>query len=282
MMIKIGVTGWGDHDTLYQERTSSKRKLSIYSTYFPIVELDASYYSILPVSNYENWTLQTPNDFSFIVKAYSGITLHTNTIRSSSEQKKMIETFLHSIKPLQNAGKVKGVLFQFPPWFSCKRENVNYLRFLKEEVKDLPAMLEFRNRTWFHPQFIDQTLAYMEKDGWIHTICDEPQAGSGSVPTVLHPTSSDITLIRFHGRNVYGWNNSGQENWRKVRFLYRYSQEELEKWVIDIKKLQKQTKEVCILFNNNSGGDAADNAIQLMKLLGIQYGPALSEQLGLF
>jgi uncharacterized protein YecE (DUF72 family) len=45
-MIQIGVTGWGDHDILYKERTSSKRKLSIYSTYFPIVELDASYYSL--------------------------------------------------------------------------------------------------------------------------------------------------------------------------------------------------------------------------------------------
>ena len=52
-MIKIGVTGWGDHDVLYKERTSSKRKLSIYSTHFPIVEVDASYYSILPISNYQ-------------------------------------------------------------------------------------------------------------------------------------------------------------------------------------------------------------------------------------
>lgn len=281
-MIKIGVTGWGDHDILYKERTSSKRKLSIYSTYFPIVELDASYYSILPTSNYQKWALQTSNDFSFVIKAYNGITLHSNSFLSKSEQKKMIETFIHSINPLQEAGKIKGILFQFPPWFSCKRENVDYLRFLKEEVNEFSAMLEFRNRTWFHSQYIDQTLAFMENEGWIHTICDEPQAGIGSVPTVLNPTNKDVTLIRFHGRNVYGWNNSGNENWRKVRFLYRYNQEELEKWATDILKLQEQTKEICILFNNNSGGDAADNAIQLMKLLGIQHGPSLSEQLDLF
>lgn len=122
----------------------------------------------------------------------------------------------------------------------------------------------------------------MKEEKWIHTICDEPQAGEGSVPVVLEPTHPERTLIRFHGRNVHGWNRNGRPDWRKVRFLYRYSIEELSEWSRWIKQLQIKTKHITILFNNNSGKDAADNAKQLMNLLNIQYKGLNPRQMDLF
>ncbi|MEH7350696.1 DUF72 domain-containing protein [Gottfriedia acidiceleris] len=282
MEIKIGVTGWGDHDSLYPDRIHSSKKLRQYCMHFPIVEIDSSYYSIMPQSNYQKWVNQTTTDFSFIVKAYGGITGHSRQNYSKEEQILQLTPFLESIQPLIEANKLKGILFQFPPWFNCKKENVEILRTLKSKLKGLPAILEFRNQTWFYPRFYEQTLKFMEDEGWIHSICDEPQAGNGSIPIVLHPTDPNITLIRFHGRNIYGWNHNGQDNWREVRYLYRYNEEELYEWVERIEQLSKNTKEICILFNNNSGGDAADNAKQLMKLLGIEFGPSSTEQLELF
>lgn len=282
MEIKIGVTGWGDHDSLYPERIHSSKKLRQYCNHFPIVEIDSSYYSIMPQSNYQKWANQTTTDFSFIVKAYGGITGHARQNYSKEEQIKLIKPFLDSIQPLIENNKLKGVLFQFPPWFNCKKENVEFLRTIKKELTDIPTILEFRNQSWFFPQFANQTLSFMSEEGWIHSICDEPQAGMGSIPTILHPTNKELTLIRFHGRNVYGWNHNGQENWREVRYLYRYNQEELSEWVNKLETLSRHTKEVCILFNNNSGGDAADNAKELMKLLGIEFGPSSTEQLELF
>ncbi|MCY7743856.1 DUF72 domain-containing protein, partial [Bacillus licheniformis] len=50
-MIYIGLTGWGDHDSLYPPKTSSQNKLIHYSSHFPIVELDASFYAIQPERN---------------------------------------------------------------------------------------------------------------------------------------------------------------------------------------------------------------------------------------
>jgi len=35
-----------------------------------------------------------------------------------------------------------------------------------------------------------------------------------------------------------------------------------------LKRLEAQSGTVCVIFNNNSGGDAADNALQLMRMLG--------------
>ena len=145
-------------------------------------------------------------------------------------------------------------------------------------MEGLPCAIEFRNQTWFYPEMRDKTLQFLEQEKWIHTICDEPQAGIGSVPLVLEVTNSDMALIRFHGRNVHGWLDKG-ENWRAVRCLYRYNNKELEEWVERLEQLKKKTKDIYVLFNNNSGGDAADNAKQLMKMMNITYGEPKPEQL---
>jgi uncharacterized protein YecE (DUF72 family) len=130
----------------------------------------------------------------------------------------------------------------------------------------------------------DKTLAFMEREGWIHSICDEPQAGAGSVPTVLYPTRKDLTMVRLHGRNAAGWNSEGRDrqSWREVRYLYRYSDQELMEWAAQLRRLERECKEVCVIFNNNSGGDAAANAKQLMELLNIEYGGLAPRQLDLF
>lgn len=280
-MISIGLTGWGDHNALYKDTYEMKHKLQTYSEHFPIVEVDSSFYAMQPVRNYEKWVLETPPNFSFIVKAYQGMTGHMRGETPFANIEDMFQAFKESILPLQKANKLKMVLFQYPPWFDCQKKNVDLLRYTKEKMRDIPCALEFRNQTWFYPQFRNQTLKFMEQEGWIHTICDEPQAGIGSIPIVLEATHEQMTLVRFHGRNVHGWLNTG-ENWRAVRCLYRYNKQELEEWIERLQELKSKTKEIYLLFNNNSGGDAADNAKQIMDMLGITYGEPRPEQLNLF
>jgi uncharacterized protein YecE (DUF72 family) len=151
----------------------------------------------------------------------------------------------------------------------------------------LPVALEFRHQSWFTPAFHEKTLTFMEQTGWMHSVCDEPQAGVGSVPIVLRTTHPEVTMVRFHGRNTDGWNSSSRpdQNWREVRYLYRYNSEELAEWVERLRVLEQCTEEVCVIFNNNSGGDAATNALEFMDMLGLSH-PDLPEpppeQLGLF
>ncbi len=65
-------------------------------------------------------------------------------------------------------------------------------------------------------------------------------------------------LVRIHGRNIHGWRNTGNtQNWRKVRFLYDYNEEELQGLATHIRMLHQQAKDVYVLFNNNSGHHAA-------------------------
>lgn len=284
MMIYIGVTGWGDHHSLYPAHIKSKDKLAEYSSHFPVVEVDASFYAVQSVRNAAKWVGQTPRNFRFVVKAYQGMTGHQRGDMPFESKKEMFQAFIDSLKPYRDVNKLAMVLFQFPPWFTCKKTNVDYLRYCKQMMGDIPVALEFRNQSWFTASYRTNTISFMKQEGWIHSIVDEPQAGDGSIPTVPITTDSNMTLIRMHGRNVHGWNkpNGPNTNWRDVRYLYKYNQAELSEWAQRINMLSKDTKDIIVLFNNNSGGDATDNAKQLQTMLGIEYEGLAPKQLDLF
>lgn len=280
-MIKIGLTGFGDHEELYGKIKPADR-LPTYSAHFPIVEIDSSFYAVQPVRNYAKWVSQTPDAFRFIVKAYQGMTGHLREKKNYYDTpEEMYQAFHTSIEPVRAAGKLAMALFQFPPWFDCTKENVQFLREAKQRMLDVPSAIEFRNDSWYSPEMQAKTLQFLEQEGWIHTVADEPQAGSGSVPIVPVATSPDITYVRLHGRNAQGWSQSSHPNWRSLRYLYRYSTEELTEWRDRLLTLEQSCRELYVVFNNNSGGDATDNAKELQSLLGIDGGLA-PRQLDLF
>jgi uncharacterized protein YecE (DUF72 family) len=281
-LIYVGVTGWGDHDRLYTSQISSRNKLKEYAAHFPTVEVDSAFYAIQPQRNAAKWVKETPAAFQFVVKAYQGMTGHQRGDIPFDSNKEMFRAFKESLVPYIENNKLAMVLFQFPPWFACQRENVEYLRWTKSEMGEIPCALEFRHQSWFYPQYRERTLEFMKNENWIHSICDEPQAGEGSIPTVLEPINSKKLLIRFHGRNVHGWQKRNAENWREVRYLYRYNQQELEQWANSIRKLAKESENVYVLFNNNSGGDASDNAKVMIDLLDLEYEDLAPRQLDLF
>jgi len=281
-MIQIGLTGWGDHPSLYNSTSTVRDKLFDYSGHFPIVELDTSFYAIPSVQNIEKWIAETPAHFQFVVKAYQGITGHLRDDNPYETKEAMFKAFHLCIQTFQKAGKLAMILVQFPPWFDCQTKHVQYIRYIAQQLKDFPIAIEFRNQTWYSAERRVQTLNFLREQQFIHTVCDEPQAGVGSVPFIAEATSNK-TLVRIHGRNIHGWRNVGNsENWRKVRFLYDYNKEELTQLAERLLHLEKQSHEIFVLFNNNSGHHAANNAKELQALLGLKFEGLSPKQLKLF
>ncbi|WP_372629932.1 DUF72 domain-containing protein [Cohnella sp.] len=267
-MIVIGLAGWGDHDPLYPPGTPAKDKLKGYARHFAIVEMDSAFYAVQPPDRMARYAEETPEGFGFVVKAYQGMTGHLRGKPYYENDNDMYGSLRDSLTPLREAGKLTAALFQYPPWFDCTKENVRLLRETKKRMEGFPCALEFRHQSWFVPEMRERTLAFMRDGGWIHSVCDEPQAGIGSIPIVPVATSPDYTLVRLHGRNVGGWNQSGNANWRAVRYLYDYKESELDEWTAIVRRLAEQSRTVGVIFNNNSGGHAAGNAKQLMRMLG--------------
>ncbi|BAQ08538.1 hypothetical protein OXB_0066 [Bacillus sp. OxB-1] len=283
-MIHVGLTGWGDHPDVYAPTSSKKDKLIDYSAHFPIVELDSSFYAIQPERNIRKWIAETPDSFQFIVKAYQGMTGHQRGEIPYESPEEMFRLFRLSIEPLREAGKLAMILVQYPPWFDCKRENVEQIREIRRQLEGFDIAIEFRHQSWYLDGLRDKTLDFLKKLDLIHTVCDEPQAGEGSIPLEAAATRADKAFIRLHGRNAAGWRNKTGDSvaWRKVRYLYDYTDNELAEIQQAMKKLKNECEEVFVIFNNNSGGHAAENAKRFQKLAGLGSRALAPKQLDIF
>lgn len=282
-MINIGLTGWGDHDTLYEDLARKSDKLKTYSSHFPIVELDASYYAIQPERNIKKWINETPERFQFVVKIHQALTLHADFRDFSETRQELFDAFKEMLAPLQESQKLAMVLVQFPPWFDCSSQNIKYILYVKQQLQDYPMCVEFRHQSWFNDQFKEETLSFLTEHQIIHAVVDEPQFKDASIPLVNRITS-DIAFVRYHGRNVHGWTKKDMtdQEWRDVRYLYNYNKTELLDLAQKVKILEQKAKKVYVVFNNNSGGHAAQNAKTYQNILGIDYEGLAPQQLKLF
>ncbi len=282
-MIYIGLTGWGDHDLLYEDLTNKSEKLFNYAAHFPIVELDATYYSLQPERNIRKWISETPESFKFIVKIHQALTGHNDISKFAANKEELINKYKQMVQPLFEAGKLGCILIQFPPWYECSTININYIIYLKQHLKSFPLCIEFRNDSWFTDNMKEHTLQFLYEHELIHSVCDEPQAGHGSIPFVNRVTSN-TALMRLHGRNIAGWTKKDltDDEWRDVRYLYDYNETELKHIAQSLKILDHKAKDVYCLFNNNSGGHAAKNAKRICELLDIEYTGLNHKQLKLF
>ena len=77
--------------------------------------------------------------------------------------------------------------------------------------------------------------------------------------------TSDIAVIRFHGRNRETWEKKGLT--AAERFNYLYSDEELKGWAEKVRQLASQTRQVHVLFNNCYGDKAVVNGRQIKLML---------------
>lgn len=277
-MIKIGLTSFKEHEKLTGKKNNT---LYDYASVLSLVELDTAYYGIPRKSSVEKWVNEVPASFRFVMKAYQGISVQGDWQKYYQSEEEMIERFLDVMAPMSESGKLFCFLVQFPASFKCTKENVAYLRKLRKWFNGYPVAIELRDYSWYSDQFLSRTRQFMTRAMFSLAIIDEPQLLNTTIPFDPNVTNTDFTLFRFHGRNEQGWQANDQD-WRKKRTLYRYSEEELQELAAAIKKVDGATKHVGVIFNNNSGGDAAENALALQKILGIEPDELNPKQIDLF
>lgn len=260
--IYVGTSSWSDHKGFYPTGLPSNQRISYYAQHFPIVEINSTYYRMMPRRNFELWAERTPEGFLFDVKPFKQITWHD---RAKPPDEEITAAFRQSLQPLRDAGKLGAVHFQFPPWFSYAEKTVDYIKRLGESFADDRISVEFRHRSWLEGPHVPVLLATLRDEGISLTVVDEPQVGSGSVPTLLEVTNPALVILRLHGRNERMW--YARVRTTAERFNYLYSQEELAEWVPRVGKLAEASGETHILFNNNAEDYAVQNASQLQLML---------------
>lgn len=280
-MITIGLTTWTEHPSLLGG--TDKLTLTEYSGVLPVVEVDTPFYGIPKPSTVAKWQKAVPAKFQFILKANQTMTLHDTMTDGISMDalKTAYREYRAMLKPLTQHHQLKAILFQFPPFFERSTRNFHYLQRVVQWLPGLPIAVEFRNQSWYEPGVKDSVFDFLKDLGIVHVVVDEPHAMNDGVSFEPVVTNPDLALLRLHGRNQTGWSAKGKD-WRSQRTLYRYNDAELAEFKTTIEQLQPQSKEICVIFNNNSGGDAADNALALKALLGVSFGDLGPQQLDLF
>ena len=173
--------------------------------------------------------------------------------------------FSETLEPLRQAGKLGALNFQFPPWFVYRQENLDYIARCRDGFPTDRLSVEFRHRSWLEGEHVAATAGFLRDLRVGLTVVDEPQIGSGSVPTVLEVTAPDLVIVRFHGRNRQKWYAKVKRT--ADRFDYLYSEEELREWAPNVAYLAERTAELHLLFNNNRDHFAVINARQLRMIL---------------
>lgn len=284
--IKVGTASWTDRTLLESGwyppgADTPERRLAHYARHFPVVEVDATYYSPPAERTAELWVGRTPAGFTFNVKAFSLLTGHPTRVSAlykdlrpetgkknvypgdlaAQAYEEVWSRFLSALEPLAAAGKLGAVLFQFPPWFTIRRDNKQYLLEVRQRCRPMRAVFEFRNASWFADGNQAETLDFLREHELPYVCVDMPQGHRSSIPPVLAATAG-LAMVRFHGHS---------EKWTSKdiyqKFGYRYSDRELADWAPKLRQLADEAEQTQVFFNNCYRDYAQTNAAQLTDLL---------------
>lgn len=252
--VLVGTSGYSFADWVgpfYPPGTKSGDYLRYYSGFFPVVEVNSTYYRIPEPRMLAQMERKTPDDFRFIVKLNQAMTHE----RASAPA--LYEEFRAVLEPLKDAGKFDGLLAQFPWAFKHEPKNLDHLSLLRERLPDDPLWVEFRHDSWAR----EEARSALRERRLGYCIVDEPSL-PGLMPPVTWLTSEDA-YVRFHGRNANNWwGRSGGD-----RYDYEYDRRELTEWVRKVQDLATQARRTYLFFNNCHAGQAARNAKLMQELL---------------
>lgn len=215
----------------------AREELGYYASRFRTVELNNPFYRLPTAEMFQRWRDSTPPDFQFAVKASRYIT-HVKRLRNVADE---LALFLDRADHL--GSKLGPILFQLPPTQQIDLARLDGFLALLSNARRW--VIEFRHPSW-HTSEVYRLLS----DPGV-ALCIPVGGG-------LHPdrvTTAPFTYIHMH---------RGQEPGGG------FTEDELVALAAQTRALRRAGKEVYVYFNNDWGGYAIRDAIQLRTLLGIE------------
>jgi uncharacterized protein YecE (DUF72 family) len=293
--ILVGTCSWTDPTLIESGRfyprwaNSAEARLQYYASQFTLVEADSTYYALPSERTGGLWTERTGDSFIFDIKAFRLFTRHPTPLtalpkdirqalpRETAGKSRLYyrdlpgelldevwHRFERALLPLDSSGKLGVVLFQFPPWFASGDEPRRYILGCQTRLPQYRIAVEFRHSSWLNEENTTSTLNFLRANGLPLVCVDEPQGFRSSLPPIAEATS-DIAVIRFHGRNRETWEKGGVSV--AERFNYLYSEDELSEWLPRIRHLSSLTRQLHVLFNNCYQDKAVTNGRQIQLML---------------
>ena len=208
---------------------------AFYQRHFDTVELNNSFYRLPTPEAFDCWRKSAPANFIFAVKGSRFVT-HNKKLKDPDQPLKNL------LPRAERLGRKLGpILWQLPPSW---RRNVERL---EEFVQALPKRhryaFEFREPSWHHASVYEVLRRHNA------AYCIYELAGFA---TQQHITA-DFAYVRLHGPGG--------------KYQGNYSKRVLEKWAERIAEWSQMLSAVYVYFDNDQAGYAAQNALQLKRLV---------------
>ena len=258
-----GPCGWSYphwNGTVYpKSRARGFHSLEFISRYFDAVEINTSFYQPLRPEITRLWIKKVEANPKFLFTAKLNRRFTHDRVLDTAE----VSNFKDGLWPLLRARKFGCLLMQFPWTFRYTEENRAFFIKLRRTFGEFPLVAEMRHSSWSHDEavgtFIDHKVGFCNIDQAAYT---------KAMPPTEYVTSS-IVYVRMHGRNPQDWKQEfGQADQPAARHDYLYKPDELSEWRDRIERMHRFAALTFVFTNNDIGGKAVVNGIQLAELLG--------------
>ncbi len=247
----VGTSGYSFADWVgefYPPGTRSREMFDIYVRHFNAVELNFSFYRMPSARMLASLVGRSPDGFEFWVKA--------NRRTTHEHDRSAADEFAENLAPLLEAGKLAGVLLQFPQSFHRTVANRRYLAAALEDFSSLPLAVEFRHESWDRPETVEGLCA---REVTL-VIPDVPPIRGLYRPEPA--ATSKVAYFRLHSRNPDKWYAGAA-----ARYDYSYSEPEIRQMLQSWSAVAADADKVYTLFNNCHRGQAAANAAAFKRIL---------------
>lgn len=254
----VGMGGWDlppFNGSFYPQRVwKGFRKLEYYSRFFDFVEVNATFYnSSLNGASARRWLEDVADNkkFLFTIKLFRGF---THTYDATKEDVRAVHGLF---KPLAEAGRLGGVVMQFPYSFINHREARTYLIRLSRVLQPHRLFVDVRHASWNTP-----LMHNFFQENKLHLINVDLPPVRQHIP--FNALAWDgHAYFRMMGRNTITWNHSERDD----RHDYLYNDEEIEHLLQWIEYVQRAVGTTFVVFHNDPKAQSLYNGFRLRHLL---------------
>ena len=292
--VRIGPAGWSYADwagyVYPARRPKGFHEATYLSQFFDTIEINTSFYAPMRADHAKLWLERVSANprFLFTAKLWQK---YTHEPVSTREDERIVR---EGFDVLRGAGKLGGVLAQFPFSFHRSAENMVGLTVLLQRFADYPLAVELRHASWNDAEVfallrehgaafcnIDQPVigrSIEPRDGPIVAPVGTPDSVAAmkefdsGLPAEARTTAKNLAIapigyIRLHGRRYDTWFNDDPAMPSFERYNYLYSAEELAPWAGRIRSEAAHAQRVFAVTNNHYLGKGVVNALQLLSML---------------
>lgn len=231
----VGTSGFAYKEwkpELYPQELPQKKFLEYYAGVFPSVEINVTFYRMPTASLLEGWLAETPETFTFALKATQRIT-HIKRLKDCDEE---LTYFLNVARTLGD--RLGPILFQCPPNF--KHDQARLEAFLAA----LPGnpyrfAFEFRHPSWAS----DEVFDLLATNGCAWVVSDMPDK-----PAPMRRTAKRFVYLRLRGVD--------------------YDAGALERWFADVDAVLNGGADAYVYFKHEDDPSGVRYAKQMLTALG--------------